>query len=567
LCRLLRVPGTLNIKPECPLGLEAKIIKFEPNLKYGEEFKKFMVKIEDTGDIDIQIDDVDIPQRFKKLLQENKRLKDTYSIKNRPDLKDQTGSGYDMALINILIQNNFNDSEIGAIVRSSKTGKGTKATKQYLIKTISKGRSFEVKSKQKFNPRPYSEEILREYFLRSDLLKRFWIYKNKTGLWNDRAEIFLDSILRKRILGRQDYKVYCVREIIEDLRGLTFQEEYPKESPPNLIPFKNVIFDIETRKVIEYSKDYFFINKLAINYNPEGGSECPTIDRIFHELVAEKDVAMLYQIIAYSMWRGYPSAKFFILYGIGANGKTRYIDVLEKVLGEENIADVSMTDLQFNRFAPSELLGKLLNVSGEMSYQSLNKTEQLKEATGESFLRCERKFREAFKFKNYAKMVFATNQVPLTMDRTHAFYRRVVLVEFPHIFKEGNDADPFIIKNIPEKEFEALGLWALTKLAEMKNNKFAFSNLDSVEKVAQKYEYLSNPVRRFIDNFTIKEVNSEIPKNIFYDSFIAFAKDRGIRELTTKEVASTMKSMGYEEKMIIKEETATRCWLELDWKK
>ncbi len=194
---------------------------------------------------------------------------------------------------------------------------------------------------------------------------------------------------------------------------------------------------------------------MAINYNPEGSSECPTIDRVFHEMVAKKDVPILYQIIAYSMYRGYPSAKFFILHGVGANGKTRYIDVIEKILGEENMADVSMTDLQFNRFAPSELLGKLINVSGEMSYQSLHKTELLKEATGESFLRCERKFREAFKFKSYAKMVFSTNQVPLTMDHTHGFYRRVVLLEFPHVFKEGKDADPFIIRNIPEKEFEA----------------------------------------------------------------------------------------------------------------
>ncbi|MBA7547446.1 hypothetical protein ES705_39868 [subsurface metagenome] len=101
----------------------------------------------------------------------------------------------------------------------------------------------------------------------------------------------------------------------------------------------------------------------------------------------------------------------------------------------------------------------------------------------------------------------------------------------------------------------------------MKTNKFAFSNLDSVEKVAQKYEYLSNPVRRFLDDFTVKEVNSEIPKNVFYDSFIAFAKDRGIRELTTKEAASAMKSMGYEEKVIREENKIVRCWLELAWKK
>ncbi|MBA7478261.1 hypothetical protein ES707_13684 [subsurface metagenome] len=147
---LLRVPYTRNRKPECPKeGLEVKIIKFEPNLKYGEEFKKFMVKIEDLPEMDIELKDVKIPQRFEKLLKKNKKLQNTYLVKNRPDLDDRTGSGYDMALVNILIKNGFSDSEVGAIVRSSKTGKGIKANKQYLIKTIGKGRAFVKKKKRK----------------------------------------------------------------------------------------------------------------------------------------------------------------------------------------------------------------------------------------------------------------------------------------------------------------------------------------------------------------------------------------------------------------------------------
>jgi len=149
LCRLLRVPGTLNIKPENPKGLETKIIRFEPGWKYSTEFKKFLVKIEDLPEIDINLEDVKISQRFEKLLQRNKKLRDTYLTKNRPDLNDQTGSGYDMALTNILIKNDFDDSEIGAVLRSSKTGKGKEATKQYLAKTISKGRAFEEKREKK----------------------------------------------------------------------------------------------------------------------------------------------------------------------------------------------------------------------------------------------------------------------------------------------------------------------------------------------------------------------------------------------------------------------------------
>ena len=147
---LLRVPGTRNLKPECPKGgLPVKIIKFDPNLKYGPEFKKFMVKIEDLGKVDIDIKDVPIPPRFEELLKKNKKLQNTYLTRNRPDLSDPSGSGYDMALANLLIKNKFTDSEIAAIIRSSKTGTKKKITPSYLNITIKKARAFEKKKKQK----------------------------------------------------------------------------------------------------------------------------------------------------------------------------------------------------------------------------------------------------------------------------------------------------------------------------------------------------------------------------------------------------------------------------------
>ncbi|GAI98591.1 unnamed protein product, partial [marine sediment metagenome] len=136
----------------------------EPSLKYGEEFKKFMVKIEDVPEMDIDIKDVKIPQRFEELLKRNKKLQNTYLTRNRPDISDQTGSGYDMALANILIKNGFNDSEIAAIIRSSKTGTKKKITKGYLTITIKKARAFFKEKRVKGIP-----GIREEHFRATDL--------------------------------------------------------------------------------------------------------------------------------------------------------------------------------------------------------------------------------------------------------------------------------------------------------------------------------------------------------------------------------------------------------------
>ncbi|MBA7482715.1 hypothetical protein ES708_21189 [subsurface metagenome] len=214
---LLRVPGSRNLKPECPKeGLEVKTIKFDPNLKYGPEFKKFMVKIEDLSGVDINIKDVKIPERFEKLLKKNKKLQNTYLTRNRPDLSDPSGSGYDMALANLLIKNKFTDSEIAAIIKSSKTGTKKKITPSYLKITIGKARAFEEKRKK---GRKQEEPILKTFppglinLVNNEGVKKY-LFKNEAGnlviteTWTDAAGIIY--------IPRQDLQIgYASTEILD----------------------------------------------------------------------------------------------------------------------------------------------------------------------------------------------------------------------------------------------------------------------------------------------------------------------------------------------------------------
>jgi len=152
-----------------------------------------MVKIEDLGEIDIDIKDVKIPERFEKLLKKNKKLQNTYLKRNRPDLSDTSGSGYDMALANLLIQNKFTDSEIAAIIRSSKTGTKKKITPSYLKITIKKARAFEKKKKRK-EPglKTFPPGLI--HLVNDDGVKKY-LFKNEAGnlaiteTWTDGAGI------------------------------------------------------------------------------------------------------------------------------------------------------------------------------------------------------------------------------------------------------------------------------------------------------------------------------------------------------------------------------------------
>ena len=425
-------------------------------------------------------------------------------------------------------------------------------------------------SKREFNPRPYSVDILKKYSLKFDKFKRFWIYDKEAGIWRTEADLILNSILRKKILGSKDYKTYCVNEIEKDLQGLVYTQDPPEEPEPYLIPFKNKIYNLKNDKFLDYSPDYFFINKLVVNVNEEN-KDCPTIDNIFNEIVNSTDMITLYEILTYSLWRGYPYPKIFILYGSGGNGKGVYIKILNRILGKENISLISSNDLQNNRFASSQLFGKLVNVSGEMEYTMLKNTTKLKQGCGEDLIYCERKFREPFPFINYAKMIFLTNQVPLTMDKTFAFYRRIFLLEFPNTFIIGENADPMIVEKIPEEEFEGLAWRCLTTLKGLFENDFVFTNHEKTEEVTNKYEDLSNPLNKFLEEDTEKEPNSDIPVGDFSERYISYLKQNGFRIWTNREINKAMRDKGYRDKTLrtIKENgspTTYKAWLELRWR-
>lgn len=439
----------------------------------------------------------------------------------------------------------------------------------YNIKNIRRARKKQP-PKSKFNPRPYSEEVLADYGLKYDRYKRFWIYDKHSGIWKSEAEVKLNSILRKKILGEKDYKRYCVQEIIEDLRGLTYTDEETEEPELHLIPFQNKIYDLDSGKLLDYCPDYFFINKLPVKINRKN-RKCLTIDKIFSEFVSPKDVDSLYEILAYMLYRDYPYHKVFILYGKGSNGKTTYIRILERVIGTDNISSVSLNDLQYNRFASSRLFGKLANVSGEMDYDVLKKTSKFKESCGQDLMTCERKFRRPFPFRNHAKMIFLTNEIPPTEDKSEAFYRRMFLVEFPNKFILRDNADPMLVERIPQKEFEGLAWKCLRIYKKLRKKDFIFSRHEATEYVAKQYEILSNPLDNFLSKKTKRNINGYILVGEFGEKFNAYLGKKELRPWSMTKVGKAMKGKGFEQTSLSVlnkdgKRIVNRAWCGLKWK-
>ncbi|GAH58198.1 unnamed protein product, partial [marine sediment metagenome] len=151
LSRCLRIPETLNLKPENPEGLPVEIIKFEPSIVYNiKEFEQFYIEQKETvlGEVDLNKEKIkswiqdpeslELSENFNRLLNVSRNLKETYEGE-RPDLTDQSRSGYSMALASILTSYNFfTDEDIIKIMIAQPRGKLRENTPEYLIYTLKK---------------------------------------------------------------------------------------------------------------------------------------------------------------------------------------------------------------------------------------------------------------------------------------------------------------------------------------------------------------------------------------------------------------------------------------------
>ena len=122
--------------------------------------------------------------------------------------------------------------------------------------------------------------------------------------------------------------------------------------------------------------------------------------------------------------------------GSGRNGKSKMIELYERLLGIENVTEISLSAIENDNFAMTNLYNKYANFSADISREALENTGNFKSLIGRDTISANRKFKSNIEFKNFAKMIFAANNIPETKDLSDGFFDRWVIVDFPFKFVE-----------------------------------------------------------------------------------------------------------------------------------
>lgn len=418
------------------------------------------------------------------------------------------GSGRNQALFNYILTLQSNDFSV------EEARETIRIINQYILKE------------------PLSDSEL-EVILRDDAFKKPVFFKGNNFLFdkfatyiknnnhiiriNGQLHLFKDGVY---VPGQEEIEAVMIKhisslsnakrsEVLKYLNLLLL--ENTEMAAPNMIAFRNGIYDLETDSLKPFSPDIVITNRIPWDYNPIAYSELAdkTLDKIAcHDAEIR---TILEECIGSCFYRSNTlgGGKAFILTGEGSNGKSTFIAMIQHLLNEENITALDLKELD-QKFQNAALFGKLANLGDDISDEFIVNASFFKKLVTGERVQVQNKGEKPFEFNNYAKFLFSANNIPRIKDKTGAVLRRLLIVPFDAEFSKNDpDYDSSIKYKLQEPEVMeyliVLGIKALKNIIE----KQGFTESARVQGQLKEYEETNNPIIGFFDEMQIEEFQIE----------------------------------------------------------
>lgn len=392
------------------------------------------------------------------------------------------------------------------------------------------------KEKEKITDKLITDAIMDKHLFYCDIVDENQILYLFTGNhWsNAAAESIILNELSDIFKDEERRRGMSLERTVNFIRGQAMNRKV-EPKPPELIPFKNGMYNIETGELKVHDPKYFYVNLIPHDYAPN--ARCPKWMKWLAEVLKLEDIQFLQEWVGYNIYEGYPEACFVILIGVGQNAKSCFNVLFKKLVGEKNVTEISLADLAYGDFAPAQLEHKLANISDDIGSTIIKNTSRLKRASAGSGMTVGKKFQRDHDITPYAKLTYSCNEPPEIQETSEAIRLRLKVIEFPYIFVKNPVGDQKQARDRKEVdgelESEIPGIinWALEGLKRFLNNNSTFSGTRSTEETWKLYQRKSRPVFSFMEE-CIKITDDETEKITIEEMYAAlkeWLKRNGIK--------------------------------------
>lgn len=307
----------------------------------------------------------------------------------------------------------------------------------------------------------------------------------------------------------------------------------------------NGTIDLRSCELRPHRREDLISNLVPISFDPD--AECELWDSFLWRVIDknEKLYAYLRRFVGYLLVGDTSDQSLHFLYGVGANGKSVFCEVLMRLLGDYAMA-VSPDLIMLKRHSgiPNDvarLRGIRAALMNETSQGARFDEAKLKDLTGGDTLTARFLHQEFFDFHPTHRLLIRGNHKPSISGTDEGIWRRLRLVPFT-VSIPADEQDRGLLKKLTV-ELPGILNWALQGCREWQRTGLQPPAI--ILEAVQQYRQESDTLGRFIAECCEESKLAQVKSSVFFERYQQFAQASGERWVASKDLPHEMQRRGF----------------------
>lgn len=361
---------------------------------------------------------------------------------------------------------------------------------------------------------------------------------------------FLGEAAEKMGVARFSARYYQFREqLFKQFLSTAYLPTPETNNEKVLVNLRNGTFEISPKgtSLKPFDRSDFITYQLPFDYEPNAKAPIfvDYLNRVLPDLERQRVLAeyLGYVFIKHGS-KALKEEKALVLYGTGANGKSVFFEVVNALLGNENVSSYSLQSLtNDNGYFRAKLANKLVNYASEIN-GNLEASIFKQLVSGEP-VEARLPYGQPFTLKQYAKLIFNCNELPKDVEHTNAYFRRFLIIPF-EVTIPAHEQDKQLHTKIIDTELSGVFNWVLDGLNRLLDQT-RFSECKAAQNAIEQYRLESDSVQMFLNEheYTVSATN-EIPLKELYIGYKGYCIESGFKACSIRTLADRLRNAGFQ---------------------
>jgi putative DNA primase/helicase len=319
----------------------------------------------------------------------------------------------------------------------------------------------------------------------------------------------------------------------------------------HMIPFRNFVVDSTDLSTFPHSPNLDVLYCLDYDYNPD--ATCPLWLKFLSQVLPEKgliEVLQEYLGLIFVNRDKYKMEQMLVCLGGGSNGKSVIFETLFRLIGIENMSNFDMTQLtrgQSSEANIAEMDGKILNYCSDLDPKDISGGVIKRLISGEP-MQARKMYKDPMLMKNIPLFICNANALPDTSDKSHGWFRRLLIIPFNVTIKE-KDQDKQLATKL-RSEFAGILNWIMEGRRRIVANELQFTSVKEIERVKEGYKIVQDAIHGFlVTNHLQAEKEGGLQYKVgnldLYQQYCEYCVDAGKKPYGKNKFLEKLRDLGF----------------------